>query len=60
MNGWERIPKNPHFLPKEREVVKMEFYVFNDYGDLIEVTNNEEDARELAETFDGYYCTDEN
>lgn len=38
----------------------MEFYVFNDYGDLIEVTNNEEDARELAETFDGYYCTDEN
>ena len=37
----------------------MEFYVFDDYGDLIEVTTNEEEARELAETFEGYYCSDE-
>jgi hypothetical protein len=48
-------------LSKEREVVTMrEFYVFDEYGECIAVLHDEERASNLADSVEGYYCTDEN
>jgi hypothetical protein len=35
------------------------FYVFDDFGEFITTTTDEEKARALAEEYEGYYCTDE-
>ena len=47
-------------VSKEREVITMkEFYVFDEYGECIAVLHDEEKASNLADSVEGYYCSDE-
>ena len=46
-------------IKRKRGITMREFYVFNEYGECIAVLYDEERASNLADSVEGYYCSDE-